>query len=553
MMEKCQYGKVLSGLLLLALPAVYSAGAYAAKSVELSKQPISILQSLISPANRGATGISYSEVSRSPGVNKQLLHVRIRENYQGYPVWGGDAIVHVPNDANTPASIDALLANVKSNATMNGVMYQDLNSDLAKAPAYLSSKEQAEAAMQHALALFYKQIGAQPVVKDKNSQLMVFVDKENKAHWAYKITFYAEPLREDLLPSRPIYLMDAISFKVYENWDNIQTEKGRPAVLGGGYGGNVKMGRVTYDGTQANLALLNMTRNYLTQNCFLNNANVVVKNYNTRQVIKFRCQKQDAEHGNLYWDADQDAVNEGYSPANDALFGGAVISNLYQQWYGIPVLTKNGKPMVLEMVVHKREDNASWDGRQMTFGDGIRMFYPLTSLGVAAHEISHGFTEQHSDLMYSRQSGGMNEAFSDMAAQAAEVFAYGKNSWQIGPEIFKSDRALRYLDQPSKDCFGGTPGRSCSIDDASQYTDGLNVHYSSGVYNRAFYLLGSTEGWTVRKAFDVMVVANMHYWTPTSTFVEGACGALKAAKELNYDAAAVKAAFEGVGVSTETC
>ena len=53
------------------------------------------------------------------------------------------------------------------------------------------------------------------------------------------------------------------------------------------------------------------------------------------------------------------------------------------------------------------------------------------------------------------QSGGMNEAFSDMAAQAAEVYAYGvgKNSWQIGPEIFKEkNKALRYMDMPSKDC-----------------------------------------------------------------------------------------------------
>lgn len=297
-----------------------------------------------------------------------------------------------------------------------------------------------------------------------------------------------------------------------------------------------------------------MTRDYFTQNCFLNNDKVTVRNYNTRQLIKFRCKAEDAQHAGLYWDGDKDAVNGGYSPANDALFGGAVITNLYQQWYGIPVLTKNGKPMMLEMVVHKREDNASWNGREMTFGDGIRTFYPLTSLGVAAHEISHGFTEQHSGLLYRDQSGGMNEAFSDMAAQAAELFAYGKNSWQIGPEIFKvGDRALRYMDVPSKDCFGGTPGKGCSIDKASQYVPGLNVHYSSGVYNRAFYLLAVTDGWGVRKAFDVFATANMHYWTSQATFATGACGAIKAANQLGYDKGAVKAAFTGVGISTEQC
>jgi pseudolysin len=240
---------------------------------------------------------------------------------------------------------------------------------------------------------------------------------------------------------------------------------------------------------------------------------------------------------------------------NDALFGGEVIKNMYFKWYGVPVLTKGGKPMQLKMVVHARMDNAYWDGSKMTFGDGISTFYPLTSLGVAAHEISHGFTEQHSGLAYYAESGGMNEAYSDMAAQAAEFYAYnGKNSWQIGPEIFKqADRALRYLDQPSKDCNGKKPGNWCSIDDASQYYSGLDVHFSSGVFNRAFYLMGTAEGWDAKRAFDVMVLANQNYWTKTSTFQQGACGVINAAKDLEYDVAVVKAAFEGVKVDTSSC
>ena len=210
---------------------------------------------------------------------------------------------------------------------------------------------------------------------------------------------------------------------------------------------------------------------------------------------------------------------------------------------------------MLTMVVHEYMDNAYWDGRRMTFGDGISMFYPLTSLGVAAHEISHGFTEQHSNLAYYGQSGGMNEAFSDMAAQAAEVFAYGKNSWQIGPEIFKEEgRALRYMDKPSKDCpKGRKPGDWCSIDKVSQYKDGVDVHFSSGIYNRVFYLLGTSDDWTPRKAFDVMVKANMDYWTSSVDFEKGACGVMKAAKDYNYDQAAVKQAFKTVGITLSKC
>jgi Zn-dependent metalloprotease len=39
-------------------------------------------------------------------------------------------------------------------------------------------------------------------------------------------------------------------------------------------------------------------------------------------------------------------------------------------------------------------------------------------------------------------------------------------------------------------------------------TANLDVHYSSGVYNRAFYTLATTSGWSVKDAFAVMLRAN---------------------------------------------
>lgn len=187
---------------------------------------------------------------------------------------------------------------------------------------------------------------------------------------------------------------------------------------------------------------------------------------------------------------------------------------------------------------------------EMYFGDGAKMLYPLTSLGVGAHEISHGFTSQHSNLTYEKQSGGLNESFSDMAAQAAEFYSVGHNDWQIGPEIFKADRPLRYMDDPTKD------GKS--IGHVKDYTDELNVHYTSGVFNKAFYLLATSNGWTTRKAFDVMVQANMHYWTANSTFQDAACGVVKATldlqkKDSSYAMNDVKTAMQGVGIDVSHC
>ena len=86
--------------------------------------------------------------------------------------------------------------------------------------------------------------------------------------------------------------------------------------------------------------------------------------------------------------------------------------------------------------------------------------------------------------------------------------------------------ALIYMNKPSKD------GKS--IDRASQYIEGMNVHHSRGVYNRFFYLTATKPNWNVRKTFKLMAKANMDFWTPNSTFNEGACGVLSAAKSLKF-------------------
>ena len=75
----------------------------------------------------------------------------------------------------------------------------------------------------------------------------------------------------------------------------------------------------------------------------------------------------------------------------------------------------------------------------------------------------------------------------------------------------------------------------------------------AGIFNRVFYYLATMPHWTTRKAFDLMVKANVDYWTPTSTFQEGACGVLSAATDLGYPIAAVVKAFAAVDISMSAC
>eukprot|EP00483_Globobulimina_turgida_P011911 UN11933 len=88
----------------------------------------------------------------------------------------------------------------------------------------------------------------------------------------------------------------------------------------------------------------------------------------------------------------------------------------------------------------------------MNFGDGATSWYPLTTLDITAHEIAHGYTDQGSDLIYSGESGGMNEAFSDIVGEVAEYWFFGENDWMTGGDIFKNvGEALRYMYDPPND------------------------------------------------------------------------------------------------------
>lgn len=476
----------------------------------------------------------------SQHIDKQKkIHVRLQQHYAGFPVFGGYAIMHGKHAAKS-------LATAQADVQMTGLVYQNLQSDLGLADSEFIKN--AALALNHFKAKYPQQ-----QISEEQVTPMVYIDDKHKAHWAYKVSLFLS--HNDGIPERPTAILDARSYEPFIQWNDVKTEL--QVVKGMGFGGNTKMGEYQYG---KDLPLLDIGRDEAAELCFMENAYVRVvdmahKYYSRNKPMQFSCNKENMSLSGVYYtgySADgYDKENGAASPTNDALYAGYVIKHMYQDWYNVEALTKSdGTPMQLVMRVHYGEayENAYWDGKQMTFGDGDTMMYPLVSLGVGAHEISHGFTEQHSSLEYFGQSGGMNEAFSDMAAQAAEFYSVGKNSWQIGPEIMKEDSgydALRYMDQPSRD--------GMSIDNADDYYGGLDVHYSSGVYNHLFYILANQPDWSVRKAFDVMVKANMDYWTPYSTFEEGGCGLLSSAKDLGYSLNDVKKSLHEVSIDYSSC
>src|SRR3990167_10034785 len=114
------------GLLPTCLFMAFSANA--ATPIDLGHQPVSFLAKMREQGFLGQQ-IKFNEVSRSADFN-QTLHVRLKQTYLGYPVFGGDAVVHTPNANNQMLTLNQLATPA---ASMNGKIYQDLQRDLTNA------------------------------------------------------------------------------------------------------------------------------------------------------------------------------------------------------------------------------------------------------------------------------------------------------------------------------------------------------------------------------------------------------------------------------------
>ena len=486
-----------------------------------------------------AQPVNALEFVRQHTDEHKITHVRMQQQYAGFPVVGGYAIAH------SVQPVNALLS-LKNKVKMTGRVYRGLKTELGRpTPVFV---ENAQVAL-HKFKTQFKGIG----LSEEQVIPIVYINAENHAFWAYKVSVLLS--YDDRIPERQNAIVDAQTFKPFFQWNSLKTA--HSDINGMGYGGNIQTGEYQFG---KKFPALILRRDDVANICYMENKDVKVvdmvhKYSGPNTPMRFSCNESQALSDNTYWTGYQgngyDLENGAYSPTNDAMYAGHVIMNMYKDWFDLNVLmTEQGKPMKLIMRVHfgRGYENAFWDGHQMTFGDGDNMMYPLVSIGIGAHEISHGFTEQHANLEYYGQSGGMNESFSDMAAQAAEYYSQGKNSWMIGAEVMKEGsgyKALRFMDEPSRD------GRS--IGSADQYRDGLDVHHSSGVFNRLFYLLAQQPEWSVRQAFQVMLKANMDYWTPYSTFEEGACGIIDAAYDLGFSVDNVKQALETVAINYSDC
>ncbi|MEW1696809.1 M4 family metallopeptidase [Streptomyces sp. NPDC093249] len=177
----------------------------------------------------------------------------------------------------------------------------------------------------------------------------------------------------------------------------------------------------------------------------------------------------------------------------DAHFGAALTWDYYKNVQGRTGIRGDGVGAYSRVHYGNAYINAFWQDSCfcMTYGDGAGNAKPLTSIDVAAHEMTHGVTAATANLTYSGESGGLNEATSDIFAAAVEFYANNaqdQGDYLVGEkiDINSNGTPLRYMDKPSKD--------GASKDAWYSGIGSIDVHYSSGPANHFYYLLSEGSG-----------------------------------------------------------
>ncbi|MCI3269843.1 M4 family metallopeptidase [Streptomyces cylindrosporus] len=388
-------------------------------------------------------------------------HVRYDRTYRQLPVLGGDFVVHLaPNGTYRGAN----------RATRGEI-------SLASVTPSVSAPKAADLA---ANALRAVNLGE--TLKKLTAKPQLVVDA---LHGAPKLAWKTQAAAQDSLgnPVARTVITDARTGAQIDAWDDIETASGDGKSL---YSGTVPL-ETTLSGSTYQLKDPTRGNTYTgdaankTDLCFLTS------------ICISRAPSTVFTDTDNHWGTG--ATSDRASAAVDAQYGTDVTWDFYKNTFGRNGIAGDGKGSYNRVHYGNAYNNAFWDDSCfcMTYGDGDgTTFGPLVSLDVAGHEMTHGVTSKTAALTYSGESGGLNEATSDILGTLVEWYANNSSDpgdYLIGEKIVKSGfgrDALRYMDKPSKD--------GNSADYWSSSVGNLDVHYSSGVANHFAYLLAEGSG-----------------------------------------------------------
>ncbi|MBN0048910.1 M4 family metallopeptidase [Streptomyces actuosus] len=456
------------------------------------------------------------------------VHTRYERTYAGLPVLGGDLIVDTAKSGATQRVIRATNASLK---------VPDLTPDVSKAAAEQKAVARAKA------------LGSSKSAADSSRK--VIWAATGKPVLAYETVVGG--LQDDGTPNELHVITDAATGQKLYEYQGIENATG--------------VGNTQYSG-QVSLTTTQSGSTYTLNDGARGGHKTYNLNHGTSGTGSLFSQSSNT-WGN-------GSTSNAATAGADAHYGAATTWDFYKNTFGRSGIRNDGVGAYSRVHYGNAYVNAFWDDGCfcMTYGDGSGNADPLTSLDVAGHEMSHGVTSNTAGLNYSGESGGLNEATSDIFGTGVEFYA--NNSSDVGDyligekiDINGDGTPLRYMDKPSKD--GGS---------ADYWYSGVgnkDVHYSSGVANHFFYLLSEGSGAKVingvsynsptsdglpvtgigrDKALQIWYKALTTKFTSTTNYAGARTGTLAAAGELygtsSAEYAAVQDAWAAVNVGSRS-
>jgi zinc metalloprotease ZmpA len=389
-------------------------------------------------ADAKALGLGSKEKLQVSDVIKNQdgsTHVRYERTYDGMPVLGGDLVVH------------------KSKSGKQTGVTKNTKADIKVSTEGVSAAEKP----------------ATPKAKGSKAPRKVVYASSGKPVLAWETV--KGGTQKSGAPSQLHVITDAKTGKKLNQYQAIQEADGTGASQ---YSGEVKL---TTDGSDGNFTLTDKSRGSSKTTNLENGESGDGKEFTDKDNKWGTGKPEDAQ-----------------TAAVDAHYGGMQTWDFYKDVFKREGIAGDGKGAPSRVHYGDNYVNAFWDDSCfcMTYGDGEGNKAPLTSLDVAAHEMSHGVTSTTAKLEYAGESGGLNEATSDIFAAAVEFHA-PENKEDVGDflvgeeiDINGDGTPLRYMDKPSKD--------GNSLDEWSDKAGDVDVHYSSGIANHWFFLMSMGSG-----------------------------------------------------------
>ena len=190
------------------------------------------------------------------------------------------------------------------------------------------------------------------------------------------------------------------------------------------------------------------------------------------------------------------------SSANEAYDGLGDTYRFYWEVLGRDSIDDAALPLLGEVHFGVNYDNAFWDGARMMFGDGDgRLFTGFTgAVDVIGHELTHGVTQDTLNLLYTGQSGALNESISDVFGSLVKQYRMNQTAdradWLIGAGILGPafpGIALRSMKEPGT-AYDGDGQPAIMSGYVVTTADNGGVHINSGIPNHAFYLTAAALG-----------------------------------------------------------